>query len=111
MGTKRIKSTKTPAPVAAPVIAAKRTIEKNRAVAHGVTRPSAGGKCRVVWDACDMLRTQGNGTIPSVTAIKQYATDNGWNVNNAQIEYYAWRKHNGIRGRTAKATEAPTVSV
>ena len=34
----------------------------------------------------------------------------GWNPNNASIEYYQWRKYNGISGRVAApkpAVEAP----
>ena len=34
------------------------------------------------------------------------AATKGWNANNASIEYYQWRKFNGITGRVAKAAPA-----
>lgn len=79
---------------------AKRTVEKNRETRNGVTRPSAGGLCRAVWDYCDSV--QENGTIPTAADVKRYADVMGWNKNNAQIELYQWRKFMGIRGRVAK---------
>ena len=82
-----------------PVSAGTRKIEKNRPVQNGVTRPSAGGLCRDVWDFCEAS----NG-LPTVKEVKAHALDKGWNVNNASIEYYQYRKFMGIRGR---ATSAP----
>ena len=38
--------------------------------------------------------------------VKAIAEANGWNPNNASIEYYQWRKFNGITGRVAKAAPA-----
>ena len=76
-------------------------IEKNRVEQNGVVRPSVGGKCRAIWDACDALLADGDTPMPKV--IKALATENGWNLNNAVIEMYQWRKFNGIVGRqTAK---------
>lgn len=101
--SKSRKSNKSqPAAPVAPVIATKRTIQKDRVTAHGITRPSKSGKCEVVWDACDTMRAA-SGMVPTVADIKKYASEQGWNVNNASIEYYRWRNHNGIRGRTPKA--------
>ena len=49
-------------------------------------------------------------TILTTTAtweqVKAIAEANGWNPNNASIEYYQWRKFNGITGRVAKAAPA-----
>jgi hypothetical protein len=102
-----------PAAPAAPVArAASRTsytIEKNRPEQNGIKRPSQGGLCRAVWDACDDLRAQLNngdrdGTlIPDSKQIKAVADGKGWNRNNAMIEFYQWRRFNGITGRSAAA--------
>jgi hypothetical protein len=92
-----------PAPAATPAATGKTTglkIEANREEKNGVKRPSAGGMCRAVWDACDAIG-------PSATAkdVKKLAETNGWNQNNASIEFYQWRKFNGIKGR--QVAQAP----
>lgn len=76
-------------------------IEKVRPEQNGVKRPSAGGKCRAVWDALDELQAELEGD-EKVTAkmVKDLAADEGWNVNNASIEFYNWRKFNGVSGRS-----------
>lgn len=80
---------------------AKRTIQKDRPVGNGVKQPSAGGKCRAVWDFCSEFEAQ-HGTLPSVKQVKAHAVEAGWNPNNASIEYYQFRKFTGVRGRIAK---------
>lgn len=72
-------------------------IEKDRPEQHGVKRPSAGGKCRAVWDALDLEPTADS------KRVKALAVEHGWNPANASIEFYQWRKYNGITGRVAKA--------
>jgi hypothetical protein len=37
--------------------------------------------------------------IPSLRDIKEIAAKRGWNENNVQAEYYAWRRQHGITGR------------
>lgn len=68
-------------------------IEKNREMKNGIKRPSVGGKCRAVWDALDAQAA--TGTIPVASVVKELADKNGWNKNNAMIEFYQWRKFNG----------------
>lgn len=82
------------------------TIEKDRPEQNGIKRPSAGGLCRAVWDAMDDQRTANNGDTPSTQQVRDLALMHNWNTNNAMIEYYQWRKYNGITGRTAKKVEA-----
>ena len=77
-------------------------IEKNRPEQNGVKRPSAGGLCRAVWDAC-WAHQEITGTPPTAKEVKAIAESNGWNSNNASIEYYQWRKFNGITGRVKAA--------
>lgn len=82
----------------------KYSIAKERPTAHGITRPSPGTKCGDVWDACDTLAEQHGGAANVTPAmLKAWATAQGANVNNATIELYQWRKHNGITGRAKAA--------
>jgi hypothetical protein len=74
-------------------------IEKVREERNGVKRPSAGGKCRAVWDALDEYQAEEK-EIPTASVVKLIAEDEGWNSNNAMIEFYQWRKFNGIGGRS-----------
>lgn len=74
-------------------------IEKDRPEQNGVKRPSAGGKCRAIWDHCDELYAQG--LMPKPKLLKEAAEQFGWNPNNAVIEMYQWRKFQGIIGRQA----------
>ena len=82
-------------------------IEKDRPEQNGVKRPSAGGKCRAIWDALDAYRAETN-SLPTSKVVKELAADEDWNPSNASIEYYQWRKFNGISGRVkdAEPTEA-----
>lgn len=76
-------------------------IEKARPEQNGVKRPSAGGKCRAVWDALDELLSELEaGEAVTAKMVKDLAADEGWNANNASIEFYNWRKFNGISGRS-----------
>lgn len=81
----------TPAQRAAPKGGSGVKIEKNREQRNGIKRPSAGGKCRLIWDALDILATQNLATLKEIKAV---AEKSGWNVNNATIEFYNWRKFN-----------------
>jgi hypothetical protein len=72
-------------------------IEKNRETKNGVTRPSIGGACRDVWDALDAIVAEGG--KPTAKDVRGLAQHEGWNINNALIEFYQWRKFNGITGR------------
>ena len=76
-------------------------IQKDRAEQNGVVRPSEGGACAKVWHFCDTY-VNSSGKPPALTDVKIEASENGWNTNNAVIEYYNWRKFKGIRGRLKK---------
>ncbi len=85
-------------------------IEKDRPEQNGIKRPSEGGRCRAVWDALDAYRTE-TGDVPTAKVVAALAADEKWNPNNASIEFYQWRKFNGITGRTPKAkVEEPAKS-
>lgn len=78
-------------------------VEKDRPEQNGIKRPSAGGACRAVWDKCDKLREENGGEIPTAKQVRAVAESMGWNMNNAMIEFYQWRKYNGITGRAKKS--------
>lgn len=78
-------------------------VEKDRPEQNGIKRPSSGGLCRAVWDKCDEMREANGGVIPTSKEVKAAAEQAGWNFNNAMIEFYQWRKFNGITGRAKKA--------
>lgn len=80
-------------------------IEKDREERNGVKRPSAGGKCRAIWDYLDAYVAQA-GTQPTSQTVKEAAAQLAWNPSNASIEFYQWRKFHGIKGRTPKAAPA-----
>ncbi len=103
-GTVTIQEPAAPAPKAEPKTTGL-IIEKNRPEQNGVKRPSAGGMCREVWDACWAQQAE-TGEVPTAKWVKEKAAAIGWNPNNASIEYYQWRKFNGITGRVAKAAPA-----
>lgn len=65
-------------------------IEKNREERNGIKRPSAGGKCRAIWDYLDAQVAAG--TTPTPKLVRAEAESQGWNTNNAVIELYQWRK-------------------
>lgn len=82
-------------------------VEKDRPEQNGIKRPSAGGMCRAVWDWCDSILAQKT-TPPAAKDVRAQAEAVGWNMNNALIEFYQWRKYNGITGRAAATkTDAP----
>lgn len=64
---------------------------------NGVKRPAPGGLCAAVWEWLD----ENGNCMPK--DLKPVAEAKGWNLNNAQIELYQWRKFSGIAGRQAKA--------
>lgn len=97
MGANEKKEEERTAPAAAKRTSSGLKIEKDREEKNGVKRPSVGGMCRAVWDALDAAVAEGK--TPSAKDVKALAEANGWNVNNASIEFYQWRKFNGIRGR------------
>lgn len=60
-------------------------------VRNGVRRPLK-GKCADVWAELDACSEYNEITIKEVRLL---AEKNSWNLNNATIEFYAWRKFHG----------------
>lgn len=69
-------------------------IEQNRETQNGVTRPSIGGKCRAVWDGLDA-----EGTDTTAKRARELADANGWDRTTTMVQFYKWRKFNGVTGR------------
>ena len=96
------KAMEAPAPAAeaAPADAVVTTSKPKKAAApkverveqNGVKRPGP-GKCLEVWEYLDQ---HGNMKPKDLQPV---AEARGWNINNASIELYQWRKFNGISGR------------
>lgn len=69
-------------------------IEANRDTANGVSRPSAGGKCRAVWDMLD-----GIGLDATAKQAREQAATLGYDKTTTMVQFYRWRKFHGIAGR------------
>lgn len=74
-------------------------IEKDREERNGIKRPSIGGKCRAIWDALDAYRDE-VGELPTARVTRDLAADEGWDPTTTSIQFYQWRKFNGITGRS-----------
>lgn len=86
-----VEVTTQPAPTAsAPVKSKTRSETRN-----GVRRPIK-GKCADVWNALDNMLPNG---VPTIGNVRDLAKANSWNVNNATIEFYAWRKFHGLNNK------------
>lgn len=70
----------------APAAEAPKASKVRSEIRNGVRKPIK-GKCADVWAALDLL--EGEVTIATV---KTLAAEKGWNLNNATIEFYGWRK-------------------
>lgn len=69
-------------------------LETVREERNGIKRPSVGGLCRAIWDMLDVVLLE-TCVVPSLKAVKKTAEERGWNLNNAVIEYYRWKKFSG----------------
>lgn len=68
-------------------------IEQNRETRNGVTRPSIGGKCRGIWDMLDAM-----GTAATAKEARE-AGAGKFDKTTIMVQFYRWRKFNGIEGR------------
>lgn len=81
-------------PAAAPAPAAQKA---PRPEANGVKRPGAHTLCGAIWAYLDAL--QGSTGNAAVSAAKQHAATQGWDSTTIVVQFYRWRKFNGIVGR------------
>lgn len=82
--------------VAVPVPAAPEAPKASKArseVRNGVRRPIK-GKCADVWSTLDDIKKQGFEV--DIHVVREVAAQKGWNLNNATIEFYGWRKFHAV---------------
>lgn len=60
---------------------------------NGVRRPIK-GKCAEVWSTLDDIKKQGFEI--DIHVVRELAAQKGWNLNNATIEFYGWRKFHAV---------------
>jgi hypothetical protein len=77
-------------------VASGHKIQKDRPTQNGITRPSTGTQCDAVWSVCDELSAKGPVSAKDMRTLSEARK---WNVNNTLIEFYQWRKFNGVTGR------------
>ena len=65
---------------------------------NGAKRPAKPGLCLSVWLALDDIYKMGEGRIPTIKDVRELATQNDWNLTNASVEFYQWRKFNYLNG-------------
>lgn len=64
---------------------------------HGIARPKTDGVCLQIWNTCDTLVS--SGITPTLKAIKEQGKLNNWDKVTTTVQFYRWRKFNGISGR------------
>lgn len=62
-------------------------------IRNGVRRPIK-GKCAEVWSTLDDIKKQGFKI--DIHVVREVAAQKGWNLNNATIEFYGWRKFHAV---------------
>lgn len=80
-----------PAPVEQPVKPQKQEAK----VQNGIKAPMRAGKCKQVWEVCQAIYEQ-TGKVPTLKEVMACEAMQGANVTNTQIEFYRWRKFNGL---------------
>lgn len=80
---------------AAPKASKARSVTQN-----GVRRPIK-GLCADVWNTLDEMRASAN-SVPTIHDVKALAEAKSWNINNATIEFYGWRKFHGLNTKGTK---------
>ena len=67
-------------------------------VRNGVRKPIK-GKCAEIWSTLDDLLAN---ELPTIKHVRDLAQANNWNLNNATIEFYGWRKFHDLNNKKAK---------
>ncbi len=64
-------------------------------VKNGIKPPMRSGKCMHVWQVCQAMYEQ-TGKVPTLKEVMAHEAMQGANATNTQIEFYRWRKFNGL---------------
>lgn len=85
------------ATVAVPAPAAPEAPKASKArseVRNGVRKPIK-GKCAEVWAMLTAMQELHPHAAINIADVRALAETQGWNINNATIEFYGWRKFHG----------------
>ena len=101
---KTVKTARKPAAVkAAPVVPMLPVIEQapvkterpKAEVKNGIKAPLRAGKCKHVWEVCQAMY-EANKKVPTLKELNAHEAMQGTNTTNNAIEFYRWRKFNGL---------------
>lgn len=67
-------------------------------VQNGIRAPMRAGKCKHVWEVCEAMY-KATGKVPTLKELNAHEAMQGTNQTNNQIEFYRWRKYNGLNGK------------
>ena len=84
-------------PIIAPVEAAApvKTERPKAEVKNGIKAPLRAGKCKHVWEVCQAMY-EANKKVPTLKELNAHEAMQGTNTTNNAIEFYRWRKFNGL---------------
>lgn len=74
---------------------AKQEAKQEAKIQNGIKAPMRAGKCKHVWEVCEAMYNA-TGKVPTLKEVMACEAMRGANVNNTQIEFYRWRKYNGL---------------
>lgn len=78
-------------------------IDEDRETKHGVKRRSSGTIGGRLWAIFDKMAAKAGGAAKlEIGVVKESAAVADFNANKVLIEFYVWRKFNGVRGRGKK---------
>lgn len=83
-----------PAPVEQPV----KPQKAEPVIKNGIKAPIRAGKCKLVWEVCEAIY-KATGKVPTLKEVNAHEAMQGTNQTNNQIEFYRWRKYNGLNGK------------
>ena len=83
-------------PPAAPAAPVAKESKSRSVIQNGVRKPIK-GKCAEIWATLTAVQEISENNTPlTISEVKELAATHGWNLNNATIEFYGWRKFNAV---------------
>ena len=82
----------------APVEVAPKPQKQEAIIKNGIKAPMRAGKCLLVWQTCEAMY-KATGKVPTLKEVVAHEALQGANVTNTQIEFYRWRKFEGLNGK------------
>lgn len=67
-----------------------------RVVENGVVHPAENTDCGTIWKVCDQLNNTKAGAV--LGKVVDRCVKKGINETTARVQFYRWRKFNGIEG-------------